>query len=120
MMLDNADVLIPETDLIWSMVEVFEDEWDFSFVDKYLDFCEKHGIEPIGHCLIWKGIGWMTDYRPNGEKTDAELKPLFMSRMEDYIKTMLTRYKGIYIYIYMSFRLGLALLLGLVADNVND
>lgn len=92
-MLDNADVLIPETDLIWSSVETSEGEFDFAHVDKYLDYCEKNGIEPIGHNLIWKGIGWMTDDRPPNS-SDAELKVLFMSRMENYIQTMLTRYQG--------------------------
>jgi hypothetical protein len=29
-------------------VEVADGEYDFSFVDEYLDFCEKNNIEPIG------------------------------------------------------------------------
>jgi hypothetical protein len=34
--------------MIWSEVEQWEDDYDFSFVDEYLDWCEANNIEPIG------------------------------------------------------------------------
>jgi GH35 family endo-1,4-beta-xylanase len=129
-MLENYDIVIPETNMIWSEVETSEDEYDFSFVDEYLDWCERNNVEPIGmpcnapseqigcstpnyfhtctavakgqtdlsilfiagHCLMWKGIGWMSSH-PAG-MSDEEIKELYLTRMEDYIKTMMTRYKS--------------------------
>lgn len=47
-----------------------------------------------GHCLLWKGIGWMTYSKPKGI-SDDDLRQLYLTRIEDYIRTMLTRYKGV-------------------------
>jgi GH35 family endo-1,4-beta-xylanase len=131
-------VLIPETDLTWGKVEVSEGEYDFSFVDDYLHFCEMYNIEPIGvfrtvservfrnwlrlprasfvarllvnrgwceqvsmirracttgHCMVWKGIGWMSEVPEN--TTDSQRTEIYLNRIENYIKTMMGRYKGI-------------------------
>lgn len=87
----NAEVLLTETDLIWSSVEVQDGQYFWGDVDEYLDWADANGIEPIGHCLIWKGIGWMSSHPPN--MSDADLQNLYLSRMQDYIKTVLGRYK---------------------------
>lgn len=34
--------------MVWSYVETSEDDYDFSFVDEYLHWCEKNNVEPIG------------------------------------------------------------------------
>lgn len=52
LIVDNADVLLMETDLIWSSVEKSENVWFWDDVDEYLDFCEKNGLEPIGMCAL--------------------------------------------------------------------
>jgi hypothetical protein len=42
--------------------------------------------------MVWKGIGWMSSF-PKGT-TDEEREQMYLKRIEDYIKTMMTRYKS--------------------------
>jgi GH35 family endo-1,4-beta-xylanase len=45
---DNYDVLLTETDLIWTSVEYQDGQWFFDDVDDYVEWAEKNGMEPIG------------------------------------------------------------------------
>lgn len=72
--------------------------FDCSRMNLSNEVCQKQiAVHATGHCLVWKGIGWMSEY-PEGT-TDAERNQLYLDRIESYIKTMMTRYKG-------AFRVG--------------
>ena len=65
-------------------------EWELA--DAYVDFCERHGIVCIGHCLTWHSQ-CTPDYCYDAEGnllTPDSLK----TRMKEYISTVVGRYKG--------------------------
>jgi hypothetical protein len=43
--------------------------------------------------MVWKGIGWMSEVPEN--TTDSQRTEIYLHRTENYIKTMMGRYKGI-------------------------
>jgi endo-1,4-beta-xylanase len=69
-----------------------EGEFNFELPDKLVEFGEKHGMQVIGHTLIWHSQAprwFFTDEQGN----DVSPK-LLKQRMETHIKTVVGRYKG--------------------------
>jgi GH35 family endo-1,4-beta-xylanase len=45
---ENYDVLLTETDLIWSSVEYQDGQWYWNDVDDYVEWAMANEMEPIG------------------------------------------------------------------------
>ena len=66
--------------------------WNFGEADVIADFCRNNGLNLRGHCLIWGGLGsWMT--RDNNGNLVS--KDVLLKRMQEYISTVVNRYKDI-------------------------
>lgn len=63
-----------------------EGVYDWTATDVLVDFAERNNIQIRGHALVWHDS--TPDYFFEG--TNAEIK----ARLEDYITTVMTRYKG--------------------------
>ena len=66
--------------------------YNWELADAYVDFCERHGIVCIGHCLTWHSQctpDYCYDAEGNLLSPDA-----LKARMKEYITTIVTRYKG--------------------------
>ncbi|MCG9894546.1 MAG: endo-1,4-beta-xylanase [Fimbriimonadaceae bacterium] len=67
-------------------------EYDFTAADRFMAFAEEHGMEVIGHTLVWHAQA------PGFLFQDAEGKPLprevALKNMRDHIFTVMGRYKG--------------------------
>ncbi|MEL7146690.1 MAG: endo-1,4-beta-xylanase, partial [Bacteroidota bacterium] len=92
---EHERILLAEFDQITSEFEMkmnimypSEGNFDFSRADMTVDWAVANDIEVHGHALIWHNAtpSWVENF--NG--TDAE----FEAMVEDYIKTVVTRYKG--------------------------
>lgn len=66
--------------------------WNFGEADVIADFCRNNGLNLRGHCLIWGGLGsWMTR---DGEGNLVS-RDVLLQRMQEYISTVVNRYKDI-------------------------
>ena len=86
------NTLTPENDLKPEHVQPREGEWHFEAGDRYVAFAEKHGMKPIGHCLVWHSQTgrWMFQER-EGRPASREV---VIQRMKTHIQTVVGRYKG--------------------------
>ena len=66
--------------------------YNWELADAYVDFCERHGITCIGHCLTWHSQ-CTPDYCYDSEGRLLSADSLKI-RMKEYISTVVGRYKG--------------------------
>jgi endo-1,4-beta-xylanase len=83
----------PENDLKWEQVHPKEGTYNFEPADAYVQLGKDSGMFIVGHTLVWHS------QTPNWVFNDASGKPLtreaLLKRLEDHIKTVVGRYKGV-------------------------
>ncbi|MEP4136375.1 MAG: endo-1,4-beta-xylanase [Cyclobacteriaceae bacterium] len=91
----HEDILVEEFNQITSEYEMkmnimypSEGNYDFSKADATVNWAVANGIDVHGHSLIWHNA--TPDWVENFSGTNAE----FEAMIEDYIKTVVARYKG--------------------------
>ena len=86
------NTLTPENELKPVSVQPREGEWRFAAGDRFVAFAERHGMAPIGHCLVWHSqVGaWM--FR-GGDGARAS-RALALARMRTHIHAVVGRYRG--------------------------
>ena len=86
------NAITPENVLKWERVHPEPDRYDFTPVDQYVAFGEKHGMFVVGHTLVWHS------QTPRWVFQNAEGQPLtreeLLGRMKEHITTVVGRYKG--------------------------
>ena len=74
------------------VIQPKEGKFRFGLADEFIAYCERYGLKPIGHCLVWHSQA------PKWFFTDAEGNPVnrevMIERMKKHITTVVTRYKG--------------------------
>ena len=48
-----------------------EGKFDFSAADRFMEYCEKNGLKPIGHCLVWHSQAPRWFFKVKTEKKSA-------------------------------------------------
>lgn len=84
--------ITPENILKWEEVHPEPGLYQFDAPDKYVAFGEKHGMQIIGHTLVWHAQtpDWVfQDASGNNPSREALLE-----RMKEHIFTVMRRYKG--------------------------
>ena len=86
------NAITPENVLKWERVHPEPDRYDFTPVDQYVAFGEKHGMFIVGHTLVWHSQAprWVFENAQGQPLTRDEL----LARMKDHITTVVGRYKG--------------------------
>lgn len=76
----------------WMYLQPQPDSFDFAAADKFMDFAEKQDMFIIGHTLVWHSQtpAWVFEDE-NGNPLSREA---LLERMENHIRTVMTRYKG--------------------------
>ena len=67
--------------------------FDFRVADKFVGYCQQHGLKVIGHCLVWHSQApdwWFT----NGYTASPASKEVLRERLIKHIKTVVGHYKG--------------------------
>ena len=67
--------------------------FDFRVADKFVSYCQQHGLKVIGHCLVWHSQApdwWFT----NGYTASPASKEVLRERLIKHIKTVVGHYKG--------------------------
>jgi endo-1,4-beta-xylanase len=88
----HFNVITPENCGKWSATQPKEGRFNFSKMDKLMDFAEANNMKVVGHTLVWgnQTPNWVFK-GPNGE---AASKELLIRRMKLHIKENMNRYKG--------------------------
>ncbi|MEM7697488.1 MAG: endo-1,4-beta-xylanase [Verrucomicrobiota bacterium] len=93
LVLRHFNYVTPENCLKFASTQPAEGEFRFARPDEFVNLAEQHGLNVLGHCLIWakddRTPGWF--YRDGDEEVSPEL---LMERMRAHIKTMVERYRG--------------------------
>ena len=84
--------ITPENILKWEEVHPQPGRYEFGPADRYVAFGEKHGMQIVGHTLVWHL------QTPDWVFRDESGMPLgrdaLLRRMEDHITTVVGRYRG--------------------------
>lgn len=87
-LLDEYDQITSEYEMKMNIMYPSEGNFDFTSADATVDWAIDNGLEVHGHALIWHNAtpSWVENF----SGTDEE----FEDMIEDYVKTVVTRYKG--------------------------
>lgn len=69
-----------------------EGQFEFELADKFVEFGEKHGMQIIGHTLIWHSQ--LPNWFWSDGKGDNVSPEVLKERMREHIHTVVGRYKG--------------------------
>ncbi len=81
-----------ENDMKWQLIHPRPDRYNWEPADSFMAFCETNRMIPIGHCLVWHSQVPRWVFRDDEE--NALTRDALLARMEDHIKTVVSRYKG--------------------------
>ena len=82
------DVLAPENELKWDIIEPQRGVFNFAVADAMVEFAEQHGERVFGQALAWwfQNPAWLT----NGNFTSSELESI----LANHATTLVGRYRG--------------------------
>lgn len=81
----NCDLITPEIDMKWDVLQPSPNGWNFAPADNIVDFAQRHGLSVRGHTLLWEQSTprWLID------RIDA--RPDW-SLIESFFRTVIGRY----------------------------
>jgi endo-1,4-beta-xylanase len=84
--------ITPENILKWEEVHPAPGRYDFEAADRFVTYGEKHGLQMIGHTLVWfhQTPEWV--FKDESGRTLS--REALLERMKDHIFTVMGRYKG--------------------------
>lgn len=82
----------PENDMKWSLIHPEPGQYNWEPADRFVEFCQKHQMVPIGHCLVWHSqVPRWTFQDDAGNPLTREA---LLERMKEHITAVVGRYKG--------------------------
>lgn len=80
--------LTSEYEMKMNVMHPSQDSYDFGPADAIVDYAQENGINVHGHSLIWHNStpDWVTNFQGSDQE--------FEDMIEEYITTVVTRYKG--------------------------
>lgn len=69
-----------------------EGMFDFRLADKFVDYCEKNGLTPIGHCLVWHSQA--PDWFFSDSWGHPVSREVLVKRIQSHIATVVGHFKG--------------------------
>ncbi|WND01746.1 endo-1,4-beta-xylanase [Temperatibacter marinus] len=86
------NALTMENDMKWQLVHPAPEVWHFDPVNRFMDFCDRHGHQAIGHVLVWHS------QTPSWVFETEQGKPIgrqqLLDRMKGHIQTLAGHCKG--------------------------
>ena len=67
-------------------------QYNFEESDAFVEYAEKNGLAIIGHTLVWKNSA--PDWFFKGDDGKPVSRAVLIQRLESYIETVVSRYKG--------------------------
>lgn len=90
---NHFSAVTPENCLKPDPVQIAEGKFNFTRPDAFVDFANSHGLQVIGHCLVWA----KDDRTPPWffrDGTNTAGRHLLLARMKTHIDTVAGRYRG--------------------------
>lgn len=90
--LQHFNSIVPENCMKAETLSPREGVWNWAEADAYVAFGEAHGMQVIGHCLVWHSqtADWMFRDKDGNQVSRSVL----IQRMRSYISHVVGRYKG--------------------------
>jgi iduronate 2-sulfatase len=89
----HFQVVTPENCMKTTKVQATEGNFDFAAADRFMDMAERHGLEVVGHNLIWSRSGttpaWF--FKEGSQPVSRER---LLERLRTHIHTVVGRYRG--------------------------
>lgn len=86
------NILTPENQFKGHTVHNGPDSWYFTSVDNMCEWAREHGMKVRGHALWYNGNHYWSFFKD--DKGNPVSKEVALARMEEHVKTLVTRYKG--------------------------
>jgi GH35 family endo-1,4-beta-xylanase len=88
----HFNVITPENSMKPGSIHPAEDRWNWGMSDTLVSFCQEHGIQVVGHCLVWHNqTGRWFFQGDNGQPVTREKA---IERLGQHITMEVGRYKG--------------------------
>ncbi len=88
----HFNTAVPENCMKGEVVQPEEGRFDFTDADRFIDYCQKHNLVPMGHCLIWHSQPPKWFFH---DKDGKLVKPEVMKeRMRKHIYTVAGHFRG--------------------------
>jgi GH35 family endo-1,4-beta-xylanase len=81
-----------ENDMKWSSIHPQPGQFDWASADRFMEFCEKHNMVPIGHTLVWHSQ--VPQWVFTDESGNTLTREALLARMKEHITAVAGRYKG--------------------------
>lgn len=81
-----------ENVLKWQRLQPRSGRYNWAPADSYVDFCVKHKLAPIGHCLVWHSQ--VPQWLFRDDSGNALTRDALLARMKNHIMAVVGRYKG--------------------------
>jgi endo-1,4-beta-xylanase len=82
-----------ENDMKWEMLQPKPGVFRFERADKFIEFCERNHLVPIGHTLCWHAQlpSWVSKPEPGQEKLTRDV---LLARLKQHVQTVAAHFKG--------------------------
>lgn len=84
--------ITPENIMKWEEIHPGPGQYHFDEADQYVAFGERHGMQMIGHTLVW--FHQTPEWVFHDASGDLLSREALLERMKDHIFTVMGRYKG--------------------------
>ena len=82
----------PENDMKWSLIHPRPDQYNWEPADRFVEFCLKNEMVPIGHTLVWHSQ--VPDWVFQDDSGRPLTRQALLDRMQSHISAVVGRYKG--------------------------
>lgn len=86
-------VVTPENCMKTSKVQSAEGQFDFTSADQFMELADKHGLEVVGHNLVWSRPGTTPAWFFKEDDKPVSREKL-LERLRTHIHTVVGRYRG--------------------------
>ncbi|ETK32345.1 endo-1,4-beta-xylanase [Microbispora sp. ATCC PTA-5024] len=96
LLLKHFAQITPGNELKWDATEPSEGQFTFADGDYLVDYAVEHGLKVRGHTLAWHSQtpDWVFKDGDRDLTASAADKALLLKRLENHVRTLVTRYKG--------------------------
>lgn len=89
---EHFNTITPENDLKWQLIHPRPGQYNWEPADSFVAFGEKNEMFLVGHTLVWHSQTPRWVFQDEGG--DPLTREALLTRMEDHITTVVSRYKG--------------------------
>ena len=90
---NQFQILTPENCMKPQGIHPAEETWNFEAPDRFVAFAKDHGLEVVGHCLVWAKDDRTDDWMMQLDNGQAVSRDVLLRRIENHVATVVSRYQ---------------------------